>query len=93
MEQTQNTTHKKLYRSQTERVFAGICGGLSEYFDMDVTLIRLIWLLVVIFTGIFPGVIVYIIAIFIIPNKNEVYKTDTSKADTHTVDSSKGDSQ
>jgi phage shock protein C len=60
---------KKLYRSKTNRIFAGICGGLGEYMNMDPVLIRLIWLLIVVFTGLFPGVLVYIIAIFIIPEK------------------------
>jgi len=60
---------KKLYRNTTNKVFAGICGGLGEYFDIDPVLIRLIWLLVVVFTGIFPGAVVYIIAIFIIPKQ------------------------
>ena len=58
--------YKKLYRSKSDKIFAGICGGLGEYFNVDPTLLRLLWLLVVIFTGIFPGVIVYIIAIFVI---------------------------
>jgi phage shock protein C len=60
---------KKLYRSKTNRIFAGICGGLGEYMNMDPVLVRLIWLLVVVFTGVFPGLLVYILAIYIIPNK------------------------
>lgn len=59
--------HKKLYRSEKNKILAGICGGLGEYFDIDATILRLFWLLVVIFTGIFPGVIAYVLAIFIIP--------------------------
>ncbi|MFZ2555830.1 MAG: PspC domain-containing protein [Minisyncoccia bacterium] len=59
--------HKKLYRSEKSKILAGICGGLGEYFDIDPTILRLVWLLIVIFTGIFPGVIAYILAIFIIP--------------------------
>ena len=58
---------KRLYRSSTNRVLAGICGGLGEYFDTDTTVLRLLWLLIVIFTGVFPGVLAYIIAIFVIP--------------------------
>lgn len=58
---------KKLFRSEKNRVFAGICGGLGEYFNVDPVAIRLVWLLIVIFSGVFPGVIAYIIAIFIIP--------------------------
>ena len=63
---------KKLYRSDTDKVFAGICGGLGEYFDVDSVLLRLIWLLVVVFTGFVPGILAYIIAILIIPKKPAV---------------------
>lgn len=62
---------KRLYRSDTNKVFAGICGGLGEYLDIDPVVLRLIWLLVVVFTGVVPGVVAYIIAIFIIPRKTE----------------------
>ncbi|OGG72795.1 hypothetical protein A3A38_00575 [Candidatus Kaiserbacteria bacterium RIFCSPLOWO2_01_FULL_53_17] len=61
---------KRLYRSETNRVFAGICGGLGEYWNIDPVIIRLMWLLVVIFTGIFPGVVAYILAIFIVPARS-----------------------
>ncbi|MBP6946187.1 MAG: PspC domain-containing protein [Candidatus Pacebacteria bacterium] len=59
--------HKHLYKSNANKVFAGICGGLGEYFDIDPVLLRLIWVLVVIFTGVVPGIVAYIIATFIIP--------------------------
>jgi phage shock protein C len=65
----ENKEKKKLTRSRTNKVFAGICGGLADYFDVDAVLLRLGWTLVVVFTGIFPGVIVYILAIFIIPKE------------------------
>ena len=58
---------KRLYRSKTNKIFAGICGGLGEYSNIDPVLIRLIWLLVVIFTGFVPGILAYIIGIFIVP--------------------------
>lgn len=60
---------KKLYRSKENRVFAGIIGGLGEYFEVDPVLLRVLWLLVVIFTGFVPGLIAYIIAFFIIPER------------------------
>lgn len=60
---------KRLYRSRTDRVFAGIFGGLGERFHADPVMLRLIWILVTIFTGFIPGVIAYIFAIFIIPEK------------------------
>lgn len=62
-----------LYRSESNRIFAGICGGLGEYFGVDPVPLRLLWLLVVIFTGFFPGVLAYILAIFIIPLKKTTH--------------------
>ena len=62
--------NKNLYRSSTNTVLAGICGGLGEFFSIDAVLVRLIWLLIVVFTGLIPGVLVYIIAIYIIPKEN-----------------------
>lgn len=56
---------KKLYRSQTVNVIGGVCGGLAEYFNLDVILVRLLWVLVVFMGG--SGIIAYIIAMFIIP--------------------------
>lgn len=58
---------RKLYRSEKDKIFAGICGGLGEYLNVDSTVLRVIWLLIVIFSGVFPGVLAYIIGIFIIP--------------------------
>jgi phage shock protein C len=46
---------KNLYRSNKNKVFAGICGGLGEYFDVDPVFIRLIFLLVIVLTGVFQG--------------------------------------
>ena len=64
-----STETKKLYRSETNKVFAGICGGLGEYFSLDPVLIRLFWLLVIIFSGVVPGLVAYFFAIFIIPKR------------------------
>lgn len=60
---------KKLYRSKDDKVFAGVLGGLGEYLGVDSNLIRLVWLLIVVFTGFVPGLIVYIFAAIIIPEK------------------------
>lgn len=60
---------KTLYRSKTNKVFAGVIGGLGEYFDIDPSLLRLVWLIFVLFTGFFPGLLVYIISAFIIPKE------------------------
>lgn len=60
---------KRLFRSKTNKVISGILGGLGDYLNMDPVILRLIWLLVVVFTGFFPGLIVYIIASIIVPVK------------------------
>lgn len=60
---------KRLYRSTTNRTFAGVCGGLAEYLEVDPVVVRLFWLLIVIFSGIFPGVIAYFFAILLIPKR------------------------
>jgi len=60
---------RRLYRSHTNKVLAGVCGGLGEYFGIDPVLIRLFWLLVVIFSGVIPGIVAYIFAIFIVPKR------------------------
>lgn len=58
---------KKLYRSTKERKIAGVCGGLAEYFDVDPTLIRLIWVFLL-FIGIFPAILAYIVFWIVVPN-------------------------
>lgn len=60
---------KNLYRSDTNKVFAGICGGLGDYWKIDPAVLRLLWILLTVFTGFVPGVIAYILAIFIVPVK------------------------
>lgn len=60
---------KKLYRSKTNVIFSGLIGGLGEYFNIDPSLLRLIWILVVVFTGIIPGLVAYILASIIIPKE------------------------
>lgn len=57
----------KLYRSQTNKMIAGICGGLAETYSTDSTLVRLLTVLLCLVTGILPVVIVYIIAWIVVP--------------------------
>jgi len=60
---------KKLYRSSENRVLTGLFGGLGDYFDVDPTVLRIGWLLVVVFTGFVPGLIAYIVAALIVSEK------------------------
>ena len=77
---------KKLYRSKTDRVFFGVVGGLGEYFDIDSTLLRLAWVLIVVFTGIFPGVLVYLLAALIVPIAPRAAHSPTHKEGPHSED-------
>jgi phage shock protein C len=61
---------KKLYRTKEDRKIAGVCGGLGEYFDIDPTIIRLLWLALLFAAG--SGVLAYIVAWIIIPEKSAV---------------------
>ena len=64
---------KRLYRSKTNKIWAGIIGGVGEYFNIDPSLLRLAYILLTFLTGFFPGFFAYIVAMLVIPqnsNKN-----------------------
>lgn len=56
---------KRLTRSVTNRRIAGVCGGLAEYFDLDATLIRVVWLLLLLCAG--TGLLAYIVMWIVVP--------------------------
>jgi phage shock protein PspC (stress-responsive transcriptional regulator) len=58
---------KKLYRIKNGKVLAGVCGGVAEYFKIDPTIVRVLWVLASL-VG-FAGVLAYIACAFIIPEK------------------------
>ncbi|MGB9681643.1 MAG: PspC domain-containing protein [bacterium] len=60
---------KKLYRSRKQRILAGVCGGIAEYFNVDPVIIRLIMILLIFANGL--GILFYIIAAIIIPENPE----------------------
>lgn len=60
---------KKLYRSKKNRMIGGVCAGFAEYFGIDANIIRLSTIVIGIFTGFFPAFIVYVLALFVIPEK------------------------
>jgi phage shock protein PspC (stress-responsive transcriptional regulator) len=83
---------KKLYRSRRGEMIGGVCMGIARYFDVDVTLVRLIWVMAALFGG--SGVLAYIIAWIIVPeepvegeavNITPGSSTGGSTADTRTV--------
>lgn len=62
---------KRLYRSSDNRIIAGVLGGLGEYFDVDPVILRLAFVFLLIFTAVIPGVIAYLVAIFIVPERQD----------------------
>ncbi len=58
---------KRLYKSATNRVLCGVCGGVGEYFNVDPTIIRLLFILLLFGAG--SGLLAYIIAAIIIPEQ------------------------
>ncbi|MCJ7801463.1 MAG: PspC domain-containing protein [Candidatus Marinimicrobia bacterium] len=72
---------KRIYRSQEDRIIAGVCGGFAEYFGIDPTIVRLVWIFFTIFGGM--GILAYIFSIILISenvmlNKNKI-KTDSDQ--------------
>ncbi|TQD25273.1 PspC domain-containing protein [Methanolobus vulcani] len=58
---------KRLTRSRTDRMIAGVCGGLGKYFDIDPVIIRLLWAIAIFAYG--TGLLLYILAWIIIPEE------------------------
>lgn len=66
---------RKLYRSETDRMISGVCGGLGKYFDIDSTIIRLITVLLALVTGIIPVLVAYIVMAIVIPQSSHVVRS------------------
>lgn len=58
---------KKLYRSANQKMLAGVAGGMAEYFDMDVSLVRLLFVALAVVTAFFPMFLFYLIAWIVVP--------------------------
>lgn len=56
---------KRLYRSRTNSVIAGVCGGLGQYFSIDATIVRIVFAILAVFYG--SGVVLYIVMMIVIP--------------------------
>jgi phage shock protein PspC (stress-responsive transcriptional regulator) len=77
---------KRLVRPRSRKI-AGVCAGLAEYFDLDVTLVRVLWLVGTFFSGVVPGIIAYMVAWIVMPEEplaelapppSSVYQTPNS---------------
>jgi phage shock protein C len=69
---------RRLTRSNKHKMIAGVCGGLAEYFGMDPTLMRVAYVLISIVSAAFPGLIAYIILMFVMPPPDETPGTSAA---------------
>lgn len=76
---------KKLYRSRNDRIISGVCGGIGAYFEIDPVIIRIIAVLLLVFGG--GGLLVYLIAILIIPLEPETKKQEAKTAEKRSTSS------
>jgi phage shock protein PspC (stress-responsive transcriptional regulator) len=60
-------TQKALVRSRTDRLIAGVCGGLAKWLGWDPTVVRIVYVLVSICSAAFPGIVVYLVLWIVMP--------------------------
>ena len=75
---------KRLYRSRDDRMIAGVCGGLGDYFNIDPTIVRLILLFLMLWGG--GGILVYILAWIVIPEQPVSAKAPAPEANKQVED-------
>ena len=67
MEEPRNALEpRKLYRSETQRMVAGVCGGLAEYFNIDARVMRVLFLILAVFGG--SGIVIYLVMWILVPD-------------------------
>jgi phage shock protein C len=59
-------------RSRADRKIAGVCAGLAHYYDLDVSLVRVLWFFITLATGVCPGIVTYLLARIIVPSEPEM---------------------
>lgn len=77
---------KNLHLSQDDKMIAGVLGGVAKYLKIDSTFMRVIWVLVTVFSGLVPGVVVYVVAWIIMAESSHTPTTshrDEKKSDVH----------
>ncbi len=82
---------KRLYKSSTNKILAGVCGGIGEYFDVDPVLVRVVWVISAFFGG--AGILAYIIAAIVIPSREDRYGGRTYESTYRPAASSQSKSQ
>jgi phage shock protein C len=62
---------KRLYRSESDRMIAGVLGGLAEYLRVEPSLTRIGYVVLTVLTGFFPGIFLYLVMMLIVPSEPE----------------------
>lgn len=66
---------KKLYRLEKNKLIAGVCAGVAENYNIDVTIVRLAVVFLTVLTVWAPGIVTYLVAWYLLPEKNELNKS------------------
>jgi len=61
---------KRLYKIEEGRKIFGVCGGLAEYMNLDVAIVRILWVVLALCWG--SGIVLYLICALVLPNKSEI---------------------
>ena len=61
---------KKLYKIRSEAVVGGVCAGIAEYFNIDITVVRVAFALISLISGVFLGIVFYIVCMMVMPDKD-----------------------
>jgi phage shock protein C len=78
-------TSNRLYRSRIDRTIAGVCGGLAKYFDIDPTIVRVLFVVSIFIGG--GGIIAYIILWIVVPEEQIIFQSAAQDSQTHQSDS------
>jgi len=62
---------KRLMRSKTNRMVAGVCGGIGEYFGIDANIIRVVWIVITALSTFLPGILAYLLVWLVVPEGGE----------------------
>ena len=73
---------RKLYKSDTDKIFAGVIGGVGEYVDIDPTVLRLFYIILTVMTAVVPAILGYIIAVLVIPKRPHHYTKEAEYSET-----------
>lgn len=76
---------KRLYKSTENRVLFGLLGGIGEYFNADPVLVRVLYLMISVFTGVIPGIIAYVLGAIVVPTRHSAMNAPGQVHDTEAV--------